>query len=389
MDLDTTHPALADLARTARRRLPRFVWEYLDSGTGADAARDRNRAALDRVTLVPAALAGHAPPDLSVTLMGRRQALPFGFAPVGMSGLIRPGAERILARLAAAEGIPYCLSTVAADTPERVGPKAGEQGWFQLYAPGDEGIRRDLLARAAVSGFHTLVLTADVPVASRRERQRRARLTNPMRITPRTVWQAATCPGWAAATLGAGIPRLRTLERYADASAARGATAHIGYMLRTAPDRAMLAAIRAEWPGRLVVKGVLDPAVARAAADAGADAIWVSNHGGRQFDASPAGVDMLPAIRAAVPGLPLICDGGIASGTDILRMLACGADFVMLGRAIHWGLAAFGAAGAAHVVHVLREGLKADLGQLGRASLAGLADRLVPEPPCRRDMGRA
>lgn len=380
IDLDLTHPAITDLARTAKARLPRFVWEYLDSGTGADRTRDANRASLDAVTLTPRVLRGHAAPDLSVTLMGREQALPFGIAPVGMSGLMRGNGEVTLARAAAAHAIPYGLSTVAAATPEQLAPHIGAQGWFQLYPPRDPAIRRDLLARAAGAGFHTLILTADVATASRRERQRRARLTNPMRFTPRVIVDAALHPAWAIDRLRHGIPRLATLDPYADTAASRGGTEHAGYMLRTAPDMDYLAALRDEWDGKLVVKGILHADDAAMVAPL-CDAVWVSNHGGRQFDAAPAPATVLPAIRAALgPGAQILVDGGVASGTDILRYLALGADFVMSGRAFHHGLAAFGAAGVDHAIHILRASLEADMGQLGLARLADLPPIYAPAP---------
>jgi L-lactate dehydrogenase (cytochrome) len=174
-----------------------------------------------------------------------------------------------------------------------------------------------------------------------------------------------------------GAPRLKTLEKYADPNAATGATAHIGYMLRTAPDWDYLQALRDEWDGPLIVKGVLDAGDAARASKV-ADAVWVSNHGGRQFEASPAPAAVLPAIRAAVgPDYPLIADGGVRSGTDVLRLIALGADLVMLGRAFHHGMAAFGERGVDHVFHILREGLKADMGQLGLARPLQARDRLT------------
>jgi len=369
MDLDHHFPSLHDLRDRARRRLPRFVWEYLDSGTGDEGAVARAITALDVVNLTPRALSGAPKPDLSVTMMGRTYPLPFGFAPVGMSGLVWPDAEGILARAAVAHGIPFGLSTVAAQTPEMLAPHIGTQGWFQLYAPGQPEIRRDMLKRARDAGFHTLILTADVPVPSRRERLHRAGVTNPMRLTPSVLAQVAMAPHWALATARHGVPSLKTLEKYGDTKTARSGTEHIGYQLRTAPDWDYLNILRDEWDGPLVVKGVLHPGDAARIAQV-ADAVWVSAHGGRQFDAAPAPVTVLPAIRAAVgPDYPVIADGAVRSGTDILRLVAEGADFVMLGRAPHWGLAAFGAAGVDHVVHVLRAGLIADMGQLGIAAI--------------------
>ncbi|NNF24850.1 MAG: alpha-hydroxy-acid oxidizing protein [Rhodobacteraceae bacterium] len=378
MDLDMDFPALEDLAKRARRRVPHFVWEYLDSATGDQSAHLRNGAALDRVLLQPGVLGGEQTVDLSTTFLGRSYAAPIGVAPVGMSGLMWPGAEIILAKLCAQERLPYNLSTVTAATPEDLAPHIGEHGWFQLYPPGDPDIRRDLLKRARDAGFHTMVLTADVAVASRRERQRRAQLRQPMKITPSIMLQAALRPHWSLSILRNGMPKLATLARYGDIDTPRIGTAHVGYLLRTAPDWDYLKALRDEWESPLIIKGVLDPEPAPQIIDAGVDAIWVSNHGGRQFAAAPSGIAALHAMRAAVgPDFPLIYDGAIRSGTDVLRALAVGADFVMLGRAWHHGVAAFGAAGAAQVLHILCEGMKADMGQMAIDRPAQARGRLI------------
>ena len=368
MDLDETHPALSDLRAACRRRVPRFVWEYLDSATGTGAVKDRNRAALDAVTFRPVPLRGAVTPDLTTRFLGHDYALPAGIAPVGMSGLIWPGAEQMLAACAQSARIPYCLSTVATRLPEEIGPLAGEMGWFQLYPPADPEIRRDILDRARAAGFATLVLTVDVPAPSRRERQRRAQLTIPPRLTPRMLWQIARRPRWALGQIRNGTPRLRLMEGYAGDTGPAQSVGHAGYLLRTPPDWDYVAALREMWDGPFIVKGVLAPETARRLRDAGADAVWVSNHAGRQFDGAPAVLDVLPAIRDAVgPDFPLICDGGLDGGLDILRALAMGADFTMFGRAFHDALGAFGARGAAHLVHILTEDLKANMAQLGLA----------------------
>ncbi|MFW8636762.1 alpha-hydroxy acid oxidase [Cribrihabitans pelagius] len=371
MDLHQRYPGLSDLKTRAQRRLPAFVWDYLDSGTGAEAAKARNRGALDRIGLLPSILHGPVQPDLSVRLMGEAHPLPFGIAPVGMSGLIWPDAERLLARAAAKAGLPYCLSTVASRTPEELAPDLGAHGWFQLYPPKDEAIRSDLLERARNAGFGTLVLTVDVPVASRRERQTRSGLTQPPRLTPRLLAQVARRPAWAIGMAQQGMPRMRTLDKYiGEPRASLPSTAHIGYLLRTSPDWAYMEWLRCNWPGQLVVKGVLRGGDAVRLQEAGADAVWVSNHGGRQFDGCPAAIDLLPEIRAAVD-LPVIFDSGVEGGLDILRALALGADFVMLGRGFHYALAALGPAGPAHLTEVLARDLEANMGQLGLASLNG------------------
>lgn len=368
MDIDISYPAIADLKKRARRRIPHFAWEYLDSATGTEATMQRNRAALDAILLKPSILHGEITADLSTELLGQTLSAPFGIAPVGMSGMMWPDAERLLAQIAARETIPYCMSNVATQTPEFVGPLAGDMGWFQLYAPRDTGIRRDMLQRIKNAGFHTLVLTVDVPIASRRERQRRGGLTHPPRLTPRILAQVARCPQWALGTMRHGIPRLRFLESYSEHKGPLPSTEHIGFLMRTSPDWDYLRALRDDWPGNLVVKGVQLPEDAAALVQEGVNAVWISNHAGRQFDAAPAAIDCVAPIRAAVgPDLPLICDSSIEGGLDILRALALGADFVMLGRAFHYGLGAFGRQGADHVVHILRQDLYANMGQMGLA----------------------
>lgn len=376
MDLNQRFPAIADLKARARARIPHFVWEYLDSATGSEATLRRNRAKLDDVLLRPSILHGEFTPDLTTELFGQRFPLPFGVSPVGMSGLIWPDAERLLAAAAGKAGLPYSMSTVASQTPEFVAPVLGAHGWFQMYPPRDPEIRKDLLKRAKAAGFSALILTADVPVASRRERQTRSGLTQPPKLTPRLFAQVAVRPAWALGTLRMGMPRMRLMDGYADTKVSLSSTAHIGYLLRTSPDWDYLKALRDAWEGPLIVKGVLNPDDAARLQDEGADAIWVSNHAGRQFDAAPATIEVLPAIRAATT-LPVIFDSGVEGGLDILRAIALGADFVMLGRAWHYALGALGAEGPAHLVDILAKDMTANMGQIGARRLSDLPGRLL------------
>ncbi len=372
MSLHSQYPALSDLRARAQRRIPRFVWEYLDSATGAEATKHRNRSSLDRIGMMPSILHGEFTPDLSTSLLGQTFPLPFGVAPVGMSGLIWPDAEGHLARGAARADIPYTLSTVASQSPEDLAPHLGPHAWFQLYPPRDEDIRRDMLARAKKAGFSTLMLTAAVTVASRRERQTRSGLTSPPRLTPRLMAQVALRPAWALGMAQRGMPHMRMLDAYANATTkGLSPTAHVGYLLRTSPDHDYVRWLRDHWDGNLMVKGVLRAEDAEALENAGVDALWVSNHAGRQFDAAPATIDVLPQIRAATR-LPLIFDSGVEGGLDILRALASGADFIMLGRAFHFALAALGPDGIDHLVDILRKDLEANMGQLGSRTLSGL-----------------
>ncbi len=386
MDLHQTYPGLEDLRAAAQRRLPEFVWEYLDSATGQEATKRRNRSALDQIGFMPSILHGEQEVALNTRFMGRDLPLPFGIAPLGMSGLIWPDAEGHLARCGAAAGIPYSLSTVASQSPEDLAPHLGPEAWFQLYPPKDETIRSDMLDRARRAGFSTLVLTVDVPVASRRERQVRSGLTQPPRLTPRLLAQVMRKPRWALGMAHqhrheGGMPHMRTLDKYVtDNSGGLSSTAHIGYLLRTSPDWDYVRWLRGAWQGTFVIKGVLRAEDAAPLEQIGVDALWVSNHAGRQFDAAPASIEALPELRAATR-LPLIFDSGIEGGLDILRALALGADFVMLGRAFHFALAALGSAGPQHLIEVLSKDLEANMGQLGLQNLAELRKLKVRRLP--------
>ncbi|UWQ90088.1 alpha-hydroxy-acid oxidizing protein [Rhodobacteraceae bacterium M382] len=372
MDLHARYPSLHDLKTRAKRRLPKFVWDYLDSGTGIEAAKARNRNGLDAWGFVPSILHGPLDVDLGIDLFGTRCPLPFGMAPVGMSGLIWPDAEGHLARAAATAGIPYTLSTVASQSPEDLAPHLGSNAWFQLYPPKDPDIRQDLLDRARAAGFKTLVLTVDVPVASRRERQVRSGLTQPPRLTPRLMAQVALRPGWALGMARPGMPNMRTLDKYITQDlSGLPPTAHIGYLLRTSPDWGYVEWLRDHWDGPFVIKGVMRPEDAEALDRIGIDGLWVSNHAGRQFDGSPAAIDALPLIRA-VTKRPIVFDSGIEGGLDILRALALGADFIMLGRAYHYALAALGPHGPTHLTEILQRDLEANMGQMGCSVLTAL-----------------
>ncbi|MEC8668755.1 MAG: alpha-hydroxy acid oxidase [Pseudomonadota bacterium] len=363
MDLDLAYPTLADLRDRARRRLPHFAWEYLDSGTLDDIAIRRSREALDRVALKPAVMKGRTVPDLGTTLLGRRYDRPWGVSPVGMTGLFWPGAEVTLAKHCVAANLPFGLSTVAAASVEDLAPHVGDQGWFQLYPPRDEDHCADLVQRAKAAGFHTLVLTVDVPGPSRRERQRRGGLTTPPRITPRLFLQSVLRPYWSLAVARSGVPSVRGLAKYASP---HEPARHVGLAPHAAPDPDLLKRLRDMWDGPIVAKGVLVPEDAVRLRDLGFDAIWVSNHGGRQFDGCPGSAEALPLVREALgPDTPVLFDGEVRSGLDVVRAIALGADFIMLGRPWLWGVASFGARGADHVTHILTEDMTSAMIQMG------------------------
>lgn len=378
MELDLSHPSIEDLRRKAQKRIPRFAFEYLDSATGRELGAKVNRDALDAIGFLPSVLCGRTKANLQAKLLGKTYDLPFGIAPVGMSGLMWAGAERMLAQAAVAHNIPFSLSSVAVASPEDVALHIGQNGWFQHYPVKSADLRRKMLPRIKAAGFHTLIITVDVPEESRRERQRRANLTVPPKADLRTLTEMAVRPAWCLAQLREGVmPRMRFFDDYVH-QRGRESFTHAGALIRGIPDWQYLEELRAEWDGHLIVKGVLRPEDAKRMVEIGADCIWVSNHGGRQFEAGPAVIDQLPKIRAAVgKDVPLIYDSGVAWGLDVMRALAKGADFVMVGRAFQYAVAAFGRKGIDHLVHILKADITANMSQLGLEDLDQLPSYLL------------
>ncbi len=376
-NLTNRYPSIESLRQRARQRIPFFAWEYVDSGTGNGGCMRRNQEALESVTLVPHYMKGVFQPDTSTSLFDVDYNVPFGVSPVGLTALMWPRAERILAKAAADHRFPYTLSTAATEAPETIGPLTNGMGWFQLYPPRDPKIRRDLLLRAKDIGFTTLLVTADVPVAGRRERQVQAGVTVPPRVTPLMLWRSAIRPAWAFATLKSGIPRFRGLEKYLDGRDMRDMLTFIGQELGGSLDWEYLQAVRQEWEGPIALKGVIDVEEAERAVSIGYDGIMVSNHGGRQFDGSPAAISVLPSIVSAVGDrAAILFDSGVRGGLDIARALALGADFVLLGRAFMYGVSALGDRGGDHVARILKDDLVNNMTQLGCRSLSELASRL-------------
>ena len=377
-DLDHVHPSIADLEAAVRGRIPRFACDYMMRGTGRDECLERNREALRRVDLVPEYLIETVTPVIETRLFGRTWRAPFGVAPVGLGGLIWPRAAEHAAAAATRAGIPFVISTFATTSLERIAEIADGNAWFQLYTPNVPEIRRSLLGRAKSAGYEVLLVTVDVPAHTRQIPDMKNGLSVPPRFNLRTVLRILERPAWALATWRAGAPTFENLTPYVPEGANLDeAAAFLSRISQGHVSVGTLRRIRDEWPGKMVVKGILAPEDARRCAALGADGVVVSNHGGRQLDAAVSAAEALPAIRAALgPDATIIADGGVRSGLDLARMRALGADFVLCARAVYFGVAAHGARGADHAVHVLRAELEGAMRQIGVATLAELPGRL-------------
>ena len=347
-----------DARRVAQKRLPRLVFDYIDGAAGQETAALGNTSDLALIKLVPRVLADLQPPELGISFLGKPFAVPFGIAPMGMCNLAWPGADRALASLAHKMVLPLGVSTAASSPMAQMFKDSGGQAWFQLYVSGSAEAGLALAQRAADAGYDTLVLTVDVPKVAPRPRDVRNGFQMPFRMGPRQVVDFALHPRWSLATLLAGAPTLANFDPLQG-----GFDRHAS---RAGANWAFLAQLRGQWRGRLIVKGVMHPDDAERIAHMGADAIYVSNHGGRQLDAAPSAISALHQIRQRLgPQFPLIFDSGIRTGEDVVKAMACGANLVMLGRPVLYALAAGGEAGLHQWLASLREELWVALSQLG------------------------
>jgi (S)-mandelate dehydrogenase len=363
-------PTIAYLREHARRHIPHFAFEYCDGGAGSDKNIARNWAALDAVELVPRYGVMPSLPPCEVELFGRRYAAPIGIAPMGGPALVWPGADRFMAQAAQKARVPYVLGTVGGLTIEEAATLAPDVLWFQLYrlARNDHALGFDLTRRAEAAGVKVLVMTVDVPVRTTRPREVAVGLGGG-KFSPdlRMIVDMLRSPGWLMALQKHGHPRFANLKPYAGQNASVNdvinfARAEMGGAFTW--DE--VARFRDRWKRPLVLKGLLHPLDAERAVSLGVDGIWVSNHGGRQIEALPPAIDVLPAIAAQVGSrTTLLFDSGVRSGTDVVRALALGAQAAFAGKAFLWGLGALGEAGPRHVIELLIDETRAALGQIG------------------------
>jgi L-lactate dehydrogenase (cytochrome) len=380
--------SISDYREAARRRLPKFLFEYIDGGSYAEATLRRNVEDLQAIALRQRVLRNVSEIDLSTELFGRRAAMPLALAPVGLAGMNARRGEVQAARAAAAAGVPFCLSTVSACDIDEVARGEPTPFWFQLYMIRDRGFLKDLLAKASSAGCPTLVFTVDMPVPGTRYRDYRSGLAGASGLLGelRRIGQAVMRPRWAWDVGLLGRPH--TLGNVAPVLGAdTGLEDFFAWMRNNFDPRVTwddLNWVRENWTGPLVIKGILDPEDARAAVELGADGIVVSNHGGRQLDGAAAGLDALPAVVAAVDGrMPVLVDGGFRRGADVAKALALGATACLVARPQLWGLAVAGEAGVAHVLDIFRREIDRVMGLLGVTRIAELGPDLLTPLSCR------
>ena len=369
---------LDDFETAAKRHLPRPVFGYVAGAAETNSSLQDNRAAFAEFAFVPRVLVDVSRRTQATTLFGREYGAPFGIAPLGISALYAYRGDLVLARAAAGRNIPMIMSGSSLIRLERV-IEENPAAWFQAYLPGDSRQITALIDRVAGAGFKTLVLTLDTQIAANRENNVRTGFSTPLRPSLRLAWDGVTHPRWLCGTL------LRTLilhgmPHFENNYATRGAPILSPSIVRDYSDRGHLdwghfATIRRQWKGLLVVKGILDPEDARIARDAGADGIIVSNHGGRQLDGAVSALRALPGIVTMCPDIPVMMDGGVRRGTDVLKALALGASFVFVGRPFAFAAAVGGQAGAHHAIALLAAEVFRDMAMLGINRLDDLSLR--------------
>ena len=365
-EYNTRFPAIDDLRHRAKKKIPRFAFEYLDGGCNEDINLHRNTKEVRDVELIPQYLTKHSGSDMRTELFGHTYDAPFGIAPIGLQGLIWPNSPEILAKAALKHNIPFILSTVTTMSIERASELTEGRAWFQLYHPAEDKLRDDILKRAEVAECPVLVLLCDVPTFGFRPRDIRNGLAMPPKMSLKNMLQIMGRPDWALRTLINGQPSFKTLKPYMPKGLDMGQLGE--FMNQTFSGRLnaeKIAPIRDKWKGKIVLKGVASEEDAERAVRLGLDGIIVSNHGGRQLDAGQSTIAPLrPIAEKYGDKIKVMMDSGLRSGPDIARTLATGAEFTFLGRTFMYSVAALANRGGDHAIGMLKAQLQQVMEQI-------------------------
>ena len=379
ININPDYPDIDFLREAARRRIPRFAFEYLDGGCNSEVNLKRNTAEIREVRLKPHYLRDYGHISTETVLFGKKYSAPFGIAPIGLQGLMWPQASEILAKAAFDHNIPYLLSTVGTACIEKIASITEGNAWFQLYHPTDNSLRDDLIKRCAAAELPVLVLLSDVPTFGYRAKEIRNGLAIPPKMTLRNILQILGSPQWALQTLLAGKPEFKTLQPYMPGGMN---LRHLGlFMNKTFSGRLneeKIKPIRDKWKGKLVLKGVASEEDTEKAIALGLDGIIVSNHGGRQLDAGESTIRPLARIAQQYKGkITIMMDSGIRTGPDIACSLASGAEFTFLGRSFMYGVAALGREGGHHTISILKKQFQQVMEQLCCERVEDLPEHLI------------
>ncbi len=379
INFNRKYPQVEDLRIKAKSRIPRFAFDYLDGGCNQEENLARNTHELQQVMLEPNYLGNYSGATLETSLFGHTYSAPFGIAPMGLQGLMWPGAARILAKAAFKHNLPFVLSTVATSPIEEICELTEGRAWFQFYHPASAEIRDDLIARAEAAGCKVLVLLCDVPTHGYRPREIRNGLSMPPRMSFRNILQMLTRPRWTTATLKEGAPGFANIEPYMPKGLdLRGLGLFMDELFEKRMTADKIAAIRDRWKGTLLLKGVASEGDAALAVKLGLDGIVVSNHGGRQLDIGESSIAALQRLAPKYADkLTIMMDSGLRSGTDIARAMACGAQFTFLGRAFMYGITALGRRGGDHTIALLKAQLQQTMEQLGCSETSKFTEHLI------------
>jgi (S)-mandelate dehydrogenase len=361
---------IEELHQVAKRRTPRAVFDYFEGGAEDEDGLARNESIFRKYQLLPRYLVDVSTIDQHRTLFGRRYPMPFGIAPTAAQGYLRPGADLMVAGAAAAANIPYVMSGLSTESLEAAAKVAGDRMWYQLYGAKDRKISRDMIRRSADAGLGGLVLTVDVPVGSKRERELRNKIYE-SKVPLRNKLEALTHPAWLWDYMTSPAIEIKNWRPYFDPKLSPDGLFQAARTQFPVADQTWkdVEDFRKLFPGKFLLKGILHPDDAKRAAELGVDGIFISNHGGRQLDRGPTAIEMRPEIKAAAPKLALLFDGGVRRGSDILIALALGADFVFVGRATLYGVAAYGQPGVQRAIGILQSEIEITMKQLGTPSL--------------------
>jgi L-lactate dehydrogenase (cytochrome) len=370
---------VADLRELAKRRVPRAFFEYADRGSYDEVTLRANRAAFERIALRQRVMGNVDNRSLATDIVGQPVSMPLAIAPTGLTGLQHGGGEILGARAADKAGIPFCLSTMSICSIEQVRAATEKPFWFQVYVMRDRGFTRDLIQRAKAAECSALMLTADLTIQGQRHREIKNGLSVPPKITLRNILDMASKPRWAWSMLRAPSRSFGNLQGRIDNTDSLTTLAQwIANQFDPTLEWKDLEWIRELWPGKLIIKGILDARDARIAAEHGVDAIVVSNHGGRQLDGAPATIDVLPSIVEAVGGrTQVLFDSGIQSGQDLLKALAYGAHAGLIGKAFLYGLGAMGEAGVTKAIELIRRELSVSMALTGQTDVRNISSDII------------